>query len=119
MTDEGWVYCMSNPAMPGYVKVGMTTRDPRERAAELYTTGVPLEFIVEFAKKVKNYVGKEKQLHELLEKIYERPNPSREFFKCSSSDVYRLFELMDGVYLERADRPNTHNLRKFERVASS
>jgi hypothetical protein len=114
MADEGWVYCMSNPAMPGFVKVGMTSRNPHERAAELYTTGVPFEFIVEFAKKVKNYTAKEKQLHELLEKLYERPNPNREFFKCSSTDVYELFELMDGVYMDKADRPNPLNLRRYE-----
>ena len=41
---------MSNPAMPGLVKVGFTTDTPDVRARELYTTGVPLPFKVEFAK---------------------------------------------------------------------
>lgn len=104
---------MSNPWMPDLVKVGQTAEDPRERASQLYTTGVPAEFIVEFAKKVRNYTEKEKQLHSLLEKLYERPNPRREFFKCKSSDVFELFELIDGTYLDKADRPNPHNLRRF------
>ena len=40
---------MSNPAMPGLLKVGFTTDTPDVRARELYTTGVPLPFKVEFA----------------------------------------------------------------------
>ena len=31
----GWVYVLTNPAMPGLVKIGLTTRNPSARAAEL------------------------------------------------------------------------------------
>ena len=115
MSEEGWIYCMSNQWMPDLVKVGQTGGNPHERASQLYTTGVPCEFRVEFAKKVKNYVEKEKQLHALLEKHFERPNKNREFFKCSSRDVHEFFELIDGEYLEKADKPDPHNLRRFAR----
>jgi hypothetical protein len=115
--DEGWIYCMSNECMPGLVKVGQTANDPAERAAQLYTTGVPCEFRVEFAKRVKNYIAREKLLHSLLEKHFGRPNSSREFFKCNSDEVYSFFELMDGVYLEDADKPDRYNLRRFARRA--
>jgi hypothetical protein len=113
--DEGWIYCMTNECMPGLVKVGHTTNDPRERAAQLYTTGVPAEFRVEFAKRVKNHVTREKMLHTLLERHFERPNPNREFFRCSSDDVYQFFELIDGTYLVDADKPDRYNLRRFAR----
>lgn len=113
--DEGWIYCMSNECMPGLVKVGQTANDPTERAAQLYTTGVPCEFRVEFAKRVKNYVAREKLLHSILEKHFGRPNASREFFKCNSDEVYPFFELMDGVYMEDADKPDRYNLRRFTR----
>ena len=116
MAYDGWIYCMSNPSMPGLVKVGQTGKDPRERASELYTTGVPTEFRLEFAKKVRDYTQKEKQLHTLLAKLYERPNNSREFFRCSSSDVHELFELIDGVYLDAHATPDPHDLRKFART---
>ena len=34
------VYVLTNPAMPGLVKIGRTTReDPQVRMNELYTTG--------------------------------------------------------------------------------
>lgn len=113
--EDGWIYCMSNPSMPDIVKVGQTQNDPHERAAQLYTTGVPTEFRVEFAKRVRGYVQKEKQLHALLAKHFERPNPSREFFKCKSSDVHEFFELIEGTYLTGASNPDPHNLRQYAR----
>ena len=113
--SSGWIYCMTNECMPGLVKVGQTSNHPADRAAQLYTTGVPCEFRIEFAKRVKNYVAREKLLHSMLEKHFERPNPNREFFKCSSEDVYPFFELMDGMYLETADKPDRYNLRRFTR----
>ena len=39
------VYVLTNPAMPGLVKIGMTDRDDvKRRMSDLYTTGVPLPF---------------------------------------------------------------------------
>ena len=39
------VYALTNAAMPGIVKIGMTDRDDvRRRMSDLYTTGVPLPF---------------------------------------------------------------------------
>ena len=113
---EGWIYCMSNKWMPSLVKVGQTSGDPHERASQLYTTGVPDKFNVEFAKKVKNHTQKEKMIHALLEKHFERPTPGREFFKCTSEDVFQFFELIEGTYLDRADKPDPDDLRKFEYV---
>ncbi len=37
----GHIYILMNPTMPGYLKIGMTTRSPEERARELSnSTGV-------------------------------------------------------------------------------
>ena len=39
------VHVLTNPAMPGLVKIGMTDRDDvQRRMSDLYTTGVPLRF---------------------------------------------------------------------------
>ena len=42
-----YVYILSNESMPGLLKIGYTSCDPRKRAAELFTTGVPEPFRVE------------------------------------------------------------------------
>lgn len=43
--SHGIVYVLTNPAMPGLVKIGMTTRsDIDARMKELYSTGVPVPF---------------------------------------------------------------------------
>jgi len=45
MNEHGIVYVLTNPTMPGLVKIGKTSRDSvMARLSELYTTGVPLPF---------------------------------------------------------------------------
>jgi hypothetical protein len=94
---EGYIYCLTNEAMPGLVKIGEVHtegRTPDDRARELYTTGVPLPFNVAFAKKVQNPVHEESRIHAFLNG--DRVNPRREFFRKSPDDVRRLFDLIDG-----------------------
>lgn len=49
MTERqaGWIYCLSNPSMPGVVKIGLTTNTVEERVKQLDTTGVPSAFKIE------------------------------------------------------------------------
>lgn len=52
---KGLVYLLTNPAMPGIVKIGLTTRgDMGQRLQELFTTGVPVPFDCVFACEVDN-----------------------------------------------------------------
>ena len=39
--EFGYVYILTNPSMPGLVKVGKTTNTPNQRMSELHSTGVP------------------------------------------------------------------------------
>ena len=41
---NGYVYILSNPAMPGLLKIGYTERDVQERVKELSNTGIPSPF---------------------------------------------------------------------------
>ena len=104
MNNQGWLYCLSNPAMPGLLKIGQTKNEPKIRADQLQTTGVPLPFKIEFAKLVKDYIKKEKILLSLLEQYSNRINPKREFFKVSKEEIYAFFELIDGEYLNLEDK---------------
>jgi Meiotically up-regulated gene 113 len=71
--------------MPGYVKVGCTDRTGEIRADELYTTGVPLPYKVEFRAVTSHPANVEKEAHRLLDA--HRPNPKREFFTVSAEEA--------------------------------
>lgn len=58
------VYVLTNPAMPGIVKIGKTTQlEVQERMKQLYGIGVPLPFDCAFACQVKDATKVEKALH--------------------------------------------------------
>ncbi len=44
---RGWVYVITNAAMPGLVKVGYSLKDPSLRARGLGNTGAPHQYEVE------------------------------------------------------------------------
>ena len=78
--EYGIVYLLTNPVMPGLVKIGMTTQeDIDKRMKELYTTGVPVPFECQFACKVKkgDCAKIEKALHTAF--APQRINANREF----------------------------------------
>ncbi|GLI92748.1 GIY-YIG nuclease family protein [Methylocystis echinoides] len=79
------VYVLINEAMPGLVKIGMTTSDLGQRIRSLYTSGVPLAFELFFACEVANAAFVEKQLHEAFGD--HRVSKSREFFRIAPERV--------------------------------
>ena len=78
--SEGWVYVISNPAMPELVKVGFTTKHPRERARELNGTGVPDSFVAEYGVHVQSPNALERAVHDHLREIGLAAG--KEWFKC-------------------------------------
>ena len=98
MITYGYIYCITNPSMPNYVKVGMTERTPEIRLKEANihdTWKSPTKYILAYAKYVKEPLKKEKIIHKLLEKYTKRINKT-EFFETSSETVLEFFELIDG-----------------------
>jgi hypothetical protein len=61
----GWIYVMTNPSMPGLIKIGMSSQDPKmHRVKELsHSTGVPSAFVVEYQALVEDEGLVENQLH--------------------------------------------------------
>lgn len=94
MADYGIVYLLTNPFMPGLVKIGMTTQeDVDKRMRELYTTGVPAPFECLFAARVKkgDCLKIEKALHKAFHP--QRVNGNREFFKIQPEQAMAILEL--------------------------
>ena len=92
-TSTGIVYVLTNPAMPGIVKIGKTSRGSiNARLNELYSTGVPVPFECAFAGRVTDESKVEKAFH-LAFGPY-RLNPKREFFQIEPEQAIALLELM-------------------------
>ena len=92
--EYGIVYLLTNPVMPGLVKIGMTAqKDIEKRMRELYTTGVPVPFECQFACKVKkgDCVKIEKALHAAF--ASQRVNANREFFRIQVEQAKAILEL--------------------------
>ena len=82
-----YVYCLSNPDyITNLYKIGFTQNNPKVRANELYSTGVPSEFTIETPD------GKllEKLIHDKLKKY--RINKNREFFKIPMMSLKNIIE---------------------------
>jgi hypothetical protein len=86
MDDTGIIYVLTNPFMPGLVKIGCTTGPVEERIKSLSSvTGVPVAFQCHFAAHVEQMAVKEKTLHQLFSD--RRVNPNREFFQVAPEKV--------------------------------
>lgn len=87
------VYVLSNPVMPDIVKIGCTElEDANARISQLYTTGVPVPFKIEFAAKVPDPRKVEAALH--LAFAPYRINPKREFFRIEPEQAIAILKLL-------------------------
>ena len=97
--NYGYLCALSNPSMPGIVKIVMTTETPdsilKGNYAEWY---MPTQFKLEFAKQVFNPKQKEVALLNTLSKYEERINPNSPFFRSSPETIKTFFELIDGDF---------------------
>jgi hypothetical protein len=93
MTTYSIVYVLTNPAMPNLVKIGRTSQEEAgSRIAQLYTTGVPVPFNLEYACRVQNSDEVEKALH--LAFGPSRVNPKREFFSIAPEQAIAILKLL-------------------------
>lgn len=86
------VYILTNEAMPGYIKIGMTAQPVEKRMIGLDTTGVPLPFECYYAARVGDMAKVEKALHEAFGD--HRVRKSREFFQLDPYKAKVILELL-------------------------
>jgi hypothetical protein len=89
---EEIIYILINEAMPGYVKIGLTT-NLEQRIRSLDTTSVPLPFECFYACTVNDSSFVEKQLHDAF--LDHRVRSSREFFEVSPERVVSALKLAE------------------------
>jgi hypothetical protein len=123
-TDSGIVYVLTNPAMPGMVKIGMCTNID-ERLKTLFTTNVPLPFDPVCACKVDDRRKVEKALQEAFEP--DRVHPKREFYsidpkraigllKLLGTDITKEFADEISKDLSEDDKTAEENFERFEKL---
>jgi hypothetical protein len=86
---RGYIYVLTNVALPSLVKIGFSTKDPRERASELSGTSIPSQFHVHYEALVEQPSAVERMLHDTLRDFRHRSD--REFFTLEPPDaVHRI-----------------------------
>lgn len=85
------VYVLTNEAMPGLIKIGITS-DVSQRLSQLYTTGVPLPFQCTYAAEVQDAGAVENALHHAFG--HQRVTDRREFFELEPSRAIAILRLL-------------------------
>ena len=113
-TNQGYIYCLSNPLFDGVLKIATTDLTPDNKAKELTShDAIPLSFNILFAKKVNNPHEKEKFIHKLLDQYTERINPKRKFWRTTSEEVLGFFNLMDGEMWKNVEEDKDEDEREI------
>ena len=88
----GIVYVLTNAAMPGLVKIGITENNVEDRIRGLDNTSVPVPFECFYAAQVAEPAKVERALHEAFGD--HRTRKSREFFRLSPDKPKAIIELL-------------------------
>ena len=109
---KGYVYIISNPAMPGIFKIGFTRKNPELRAKEFDSTGVPHPYVVEYEILVDEPHALEQRVHKSLRAQRE----GKEWFRCSFTQaVQGIRACYQGkIYREKCFK--TEREKELERV---
>jgi hypothetical protein len=116
---KGWVYVITNKAMPGLVKVGFSMKDTEIRANELNHTGTPHPYIVEYDVLVEAPRDIEQSIHNCLKAKQE----GKEWFRCTPEEaVATIRDLIGSSALletyKRVDRYRAEAIRHQKIIES-
>lgn len=106
-SNHGYVYILSNPGMPGLLKIGMTRFDPTRRVQELSSaTGVPTPFQLVYYREFHDCVAAELEMHSIFATKGLRYNDQREFFSVDTVEaINTLLSLDDEEIANNSSQP--------------
>jgi hypothetical protein len=100
--SAGIVYILTNEAMPGYVKIGLTRQnDVGERVRQLDNTSIPVPFECYFAAYVPDCSKLERTMHFVFGE--KRARRSREFFMIDPDLAKAIIELVADSKVDVTD----------------
>jgi len=91
VVDNEYIYFMSNASFDeDVIKIGWSRKHPSLRACELYTSGLPTPFTIEYVITTNKGNGSklEKEIHNYLNEY--RMNDKREFFKINKQHLFNI-----------------------------
>ena len=95
--NKQYVYILSNPAMPGLIKIGHTKNHPGERVKQLSrSSGIPVPFDVEWVYSCYNAIELEREIHKHLDSY--RVNNNREFFQIPVKKAKSIIKKLGKKY---------------------
>lgn len=83
--NKGYVYVLSNPALPGLVKIGYSMHSGAARRAQLSNTSVPHSFELVFEVLIPSAFLAEQEIHRRLARY--RESEGREFFRVDTASA--------------------------------
>jgi hypothetical protein len=103
---KGYVYILVNPAFPGFLKIGKTTKNPESRARELSSgSGVPTPYAVAWDAFVEDCDQVERLIHQQL--AHARSRNDREFFAMPLKNAISvLARIVSSFSCEPAGSPD-------------
>lgn len=106
-SNHGYVYILSNPGMPGLLKIGMTRFDPTKRVQELSSaTGVHTPFQLVYYREFHDCVAAELEIHSIFATKGLRYNDQREFFSVDTVEaINTLLSLDDEEIANNSSQP--------------
>jgi T5orf172 domain len=113
----GFTYVLSNPAMPGMVKVSYTTALAEERVRELHPRDIPLPYAVEFEALTSFPEEVEARAHQMLGS--HRVAKDREFFSVTPELAVEAVRdaMLDAAGLGAWSAGKVHQVRDGDRIA--
>lgn len=112
-TKENIIYVLSNPAMPGLIKVGKTHRkDFKNRIYELYTTSIPFPFECEYAAQVKDADILEKTIFSSFARF--RINKKREFLDIEPEAIINICRLVEIKELNKLENQDSEQIEEIK-----
>jgi len=107
---NGFIYVLSNKSFSnGRLKIGMA-KDVPSRAKDLFTTGVPEPFTIEYLANVENYEKVEKLVHSRLR--HKRGRMNREYFLCSIPEAINAIQDIAKINYEKIYYKSPEEIRK-------
>jgi hypothetical protein len=113
LSTEGYVYILTNPAMPGLVRIGKTECTVNERVKELNTTGVAAPFKIVHQRKVEHMDQVERDMHQHF--YAQRETRGGEFFKVTSDAAIVHLDALDKISAARPEWLDTESKRRFKK----